>query len=334
MNLQPPNVIVLPSYLTARSMEESVAICNLLAASDRTVTVDACNLRFIDPLGIALLGATLYTLENKGIKVRVRNLSETQAGYLQRMEVFSDVDIEECNIRLTNRRDRSDALVELTRLDTQEQVDQVARKITHALVGSIPGIDFDERPDEMSGHTQATLHEEPIEYALSELLENSMTHARNHGYQKACVWVACQHYPSNNLIRLGIVDSGCGFLASLSKHPNLGEQTHLDAILLALMPRVSCNRDLRWKKDESVNQGVGLTTTARIAQRAGGRLIIASGDAVHNTIGGPNTYLTEGTYWQGVAIAMECQRSRLPKVKFRELLPSIDTGKVGRLRFQ
>jgi hypothetical protein len=314
-------------------MGDSVAICNSLAAANRDVTVDARDLAFIDPLGIALLGATLYALEKKEIRVLVRNLSETHAGYLKRMDLFRDINIEQSDIRLTKRYDRSDALVELTRVDTQEQVNDVARKITQALVGKIPGIDFNEPPDEMSGHTQATLHEEPIEYALNELLENSMTHGRKHGYQESDVWVACQYYPSNNLIRLGIVDNGCGFLESLAQHPHLGAQTHIEAILLALIPRVSCNRDLLWGVGESVNQGVGLTTTARIAQCAGGKLIIASGNGVYNTIGGRSFCLSKGTYWQGVAIAMECKRSKLPIVKFRDLLPPIETEKPNRLRF-
>lgn len=135
------------------------------------------------------------------------------------------------------------------------------------------------------------------------------------------------------MVRLGVVDSGCGFLATLSKHRLLRDQTHLNAILLALEPMVSCNRDLLLNSNESVNQGVGLTTTFRIAKQANGRLIIASGDAKHDTRG-RSMYLSEGVYWQGVAIAMECQRTQLPGIKIADLLPRLDAPKDGKLRFE
>ena len=54
---------------------------------------------------------------------------------------------------------------------------------------------------------------------------------------------------------------------------DLPRKTDLDAILAALRPRVSCNRDLEVFK-RLVNEGIGLTTTARIAERAGGRLVV------------------------------------------------------------
>jgi hypothetical protein len=167
---------------------------------------------------------------------------------------------------------------------------------------------------------------------LSELLENAMTHARRQGYRDACVWVASQYYPSSGMIRLGVVDNGCGFLATLRSHPDLRLETHHEAILTALRPRISCNRDLRMGM-ESVNQGVGLTTTCRIAEHAGGRLVIVSGNAVHGT-SGESGIISGGAVWQGVAIAMECRRNKLPGIRFRELLPPYEALKPVRLRFE
>lgn len=127
-----------------------------------------------------------------------------------------------------------------------------------------------------------------------------------------------------------VVDNGCGFLATLRGHRALHQETHLAAILAALQPRVSCNRDLGLSSD-SVNQGVGLTTTNRIAERAGGRLYIASGDAIYSA--GGYSWLS-GMQWQGVAIALECKRQRLPDVHFRDLLPPLDAQPAVQLRFQ
>jgi hypothetical protein len=90
---------------------------------------------------------------------------------------------------------------------------------------------------------------------------------------------------------------------------HLLRKTDLDAILVALRPRVSCNRDLGVFKD-SVNQGVGLTTVSRIAEHAQGRLVVVSGRGLHDPLGGSRR-LAHGARWRGVAIALECRRDAL-----------------------
>lgn len=323
---------LLPIYLSARSAAATVAVCQELIESDGDAVVDAGRLRFADPFGLAMLGATFFMIRQRGRRVRVCGLNAGMAGYLNRMDVFEGVELIDCASHATGRNNRSDALVELTRLDNHNHVDDAAYRLAKSLVGTIPGIDLDEPPDEMSGMTAFDRLMEPIQYALSELLENAMTHARRQGYRDACVWVASQHYQSSGTIRLGVVDNGCGFLATLRSHPDLRRETHHEAILTALRPRISCNRDLRVGM-ESVNQGVGLTTTCRIAEHAGGRLVIVSGDAVHDTTDESGT-MASGAAWQGVAIAMECRRNRLPGIRFRELLPPYESQIPARLRFE
>lgn len=327
-----PTPVHLPAFLSARSAAEAVIACRQLLDGEGDATVDASRLRFADPFGLAMLGATFFMVQDEGRAVRVCGLNADMAGYLNRMDVFRGVELVGCAPLAAGRNDRGDALVELTRLDEHRHVDDAAFRLARSLVGGMPGVDPDEPPDEMSGMTAFDRLVEPIQYALSELLENAMTHARRQGYRDASVWVASQHYPKSGTIRLGVVDNGCGFLATLRAHPDLRRETHHDAILTALRPRISCNRDLRAGM-ESVNQGVGLTTTCRIAEHAGGRLVIVSGDAIHGTTGGSGT-MAGGAGWQGVAIAMECRRDRLPGIRFRELLPPYEAQNRVRLRFE
>lgn len=327
-----PAPILLPAFLSARSAADAVIACRLLLDGEGDTTVDASPLRFADPFGLAMLGATFFMMRQQGRQVRVCGLNADMAGYLNRMDVFEGVELVECAPHATGRNNRSDALVELTRLDNHNHVDDAAFRLAKSLVGGIPGVDPNEPPDAMTGLTAFDLLMEPIQYALSELLENAMTHARRQGYRDACVWVASQYYPSSGTIRLGVVDNGCGFLATLRSHPDLRLETHHEAILTALRPRISCNRDLRMGM-ESVNQGVGLTTTCRIVERADGRLVIVSGDAVHDTRGRSGTMAGRAA-WQGVAIAMECRRDRLPGIRIRELLPTYETQNLVRLRFE
>jgi anti-anti-sigma regulatory factor len=324
--------IPLPAHLSARSADDTVFTCRQLLDGDGDASVDACRLRFADPFGLAMLGATFFMMQQHGRQVRIYNLNADMTGYLNRMDVFDRVELVECAPHTTGRNDRSDALVELTRLDNPDQVDGAAFRLANSLVGGIPGVDRNEPPDEMTGFTAFDRLVEPIQYALSELLENAMTHARRRGYTDARVWVASQYYPSSGKIRLGVVDNGCGFLATLLSHPDLRRETHHEAILTALRPRISCNRDL-YVGMESTNQGVGLTTTCRIAEHAGGRLVIVSGDAVHDTSDRSGAMDNEAA-WQGVAIAMECQRNQLPNIRFRELLPPYEAQHPVRLRFE
>ncbi len=327
-----PDYVSLPAYLSARSAAEAVAACRRLLDSEGDAVVDACRLRFADPFGLAMLGATFHMIRDQGRAVVVSGLSAGMAGYLNRMDIFEGVELIDCPPLPAGRHDRRDALAELTRLYRQNEADEAAFRLANTLIGGIPGVHPDESPDEMTGLSAFDRLVEPIQYALSELLENALTHARRQGYRNASVWVASQYYPKSGLIRLGVVDNGCGFLATLRSHPDLRRETHHEAILIALRPRISCNRDLRLGMD-SVNQGVGLTATCRIAEHTGGRLVIVSGDAIHGTTGESGT-LSGGAAWQGVAIAMECRRARLPEVRFRELLPPYEAQTAVKLRFE
>jgi len=320
-------MIIFPSYLSAPSALTTASVCQEILESGDVAEINAAHLRYVDPFGMAMLGACFHEARRRGCIIRVHQLPSGISGYLQRMDVFTGVELVECPTSNGTRHDRSDVLVELTQLCNHSEVGAVAYRLAKAMIG---GANPDEVPDEMTGYTTFDRLVEPLQYALNELLENALTHARR-GKKDACVWVASQYYPKKDLIRLGVVDDGCGFLASLQTHPKLQHKRHLEAILLALQPRVSCNRDLGLRND-SVNQGVGLTTTCRIAEHAGGRMILASGNAMHSTSG----YSGEGmgVYWQGVGIAMEVTRSKLADVRVRELLPSLDDIPPVNLRFE
>lgn len=321
----------LPAYFSARSANEAIRACWAIASTEGVVDVDASNLKFVDPFGMALLAATFHKVRGQGGSVRVHCLNSQLSGYMQRMDVFRGVALVDCAPQSGRRQDRADALVEVTCLEQRRDVDEAALRLTRALVGRMPAANRELPSDGMSGYTEEDRLVEPIQYAFNELLENALTHARRAGYGNACVWVACQYYPSNDLVRLGVVDNGCGFLATLHGHPSLRQETDMAAILAALQPRVSCNRDLGLLAD-SVNQGVGLTTTQRIAMSAGGRLYIASGDTIYSSAS--YSHLTGGVRWQGVAIALVCKRKLLPEVRLRELLPPLEPQPGVRLRFQ
>lgn len=322
-------MIAFPQYFSARNAILAALTCQEISHQTGVIEIDASALLFIDPFGIAMLGACFDGVLKRGDKLRVYGLSSNLSGYLQRMDLFKDVELVNCAVNHVNRKDQSNALVELTQVTKHAEVGATSLRLATAIVGQFHHQDPNEVGDEMTGYTTHQRLIEPIQYVFSELLENALTHARR-GNKEACVWVASQYYNSG-IIRLGIVDNGCGFLESLRGHAELEKKKHLQAILLALRPRISCNRDLVLGND-SVNQGVGLTTSFRIVEQAGGNLTLLSGDAMHNTSG--YGVESDGAYWQGVGLALELKRHRLADVRLRELLPMLSDLPPVTLRFE
>jgi hypothetical protein len=199
------------------------------------------------------------------------------------------------------------------------------------MAGAALDDDADAIPDDMTGYTPLDRLMEPIQYVLSEVLENALTHARRDGYRHACVWLASQYFPARGEVHIGVVDDGCGMLATLRAHPDLRQETDHAAILMALQPRISCNRDLRLAGNESINQEVGLTTASRIAEHAGGGMLIVSGSGMHDTQGASGSF---SYAWQGVALAIRFRRDQLLDIRFRDLLPSRENSAAVNLRFE
>lgn len=324
---------MLPAYLTAQSYASTVAVSRQVLDADDDIDLNAAKVRFVDPFGVTLAGSIFRRALRQGRRVRIRGLNSDVRGYLTRMDLFEGVEFVDGTPSRAGRRNRADSLVELTHLQQQGEVGAASYRLAQALVGAMTMDAGEDTPDEMTGYRPSERLEEPIQYALNELLENALTHAKMHGFQGACVSVAGQYYPKTDRVQLSVTDNGCGFLSSLRGHHDLLGETHQEAILLGLQPRVSHNRDLGLS-DETVNEGVGLTTVVRIAERAGGKAMILSGDFMHDTAAQTSGLLPEGVFWQGVAVVLEFRRDQLQNVRYRDLLPVIEGGRPITIRFE
>lgn len=321
----------LPPQLGLMNTHRLFSLASQVQSWHGDLVLDASALEFIDPLGLAVLGASLVPVVQQGGQVDMPWLSRHLTSYLHRMNFFADCQMPSVDEPWRQHRDQRDHLVELTRLRHEHEADEAACRLSHAMTGRLTPTEPAQLTDESFGQNEFTRINHPLQYVLTELLNNALSHARREGYGHADVWVTAQHYPSRDLVRIAVVDNGCGMLSTLRWHPKLAAPTHTAAIAAALMPRVSCNRDL-FTASESVNQGVGLTTSSRIAAAAGGRMLIVSGDGYHQTAGSAR-HLSSPARWQGVAIGMDFRRSALPQVQIRDLLPQRE-GPVLSLRFE
>jgi anti-sigma regulatory factor (Ser/Thr protein kinase) len=330
-DIQEPRSIPMPRSLVASRINDLFQLMKRINEQEGPIVLDGSQVEFVDPFGIAVLGATLEPLAATR-QVVIEWLPTSVGGYLERMDFISH-----CNVEGVEsggaRRDRSDALVELTKLTQEHEVDEAAERLTHALAGHLTRADPNAPPDESSGFNEYSSYQHPLQYSISELLLNALSHAKREGCGHAAVWLAAQFYPSKGTVHMAVVDNGCGMLATLQHHAKLYEKSHAAAIRAALVPWVSCNPDVALRR-ETTNRGVGLTTTNSISRAAGGGLSIASGDSYAITNGGLRSRtLADGATWQGVAIAMQCRRHLLPSIKVPKLLPVVENSPLVGLRF-
>lgn len=317
--------ILLPRVVGVQSLDSLISITDQVRQLDGHVELDCSQVRFFDPLGMTMLACTLECI-SEDRTVSMPWLSEQTTSYLERMDFFEKLEVGAVDIpRNRNRHDQRVNLLEIQRLVGPEKSEAIADQVATSIATKILG-----RPAwEASFEVLDVEFEQyflPLRYALSELLENGLSHARRHGRGSAGVWVASQFISGK--VHLAVVDNGCGFLATLRHHPELPDKTHEAAILTALRPKVSCNRDLGLYL-ESANEGVGLTTTVRLAKATGGSVHIASGNAIVFENGAApqkrnDRALTVPAEWPGVAISAIFDATKLPLVKVSDHLPPLD----------
>lgn len=327
----------LPETLAVKHIVPLMAVLSQVRTSSGNVELDCSNVKFVDPLGITTLAAAVKEALTQGRRISMPWLAPATTSYLERMNFFVDMDIDAVDIPKNRiRTDQRANLLEITQIVDAGKSEAVADQTAAAIVTMIIGrgqrpVNFDV-PD-----TEYDQYYRPLRYALSELIENALTHARREGAFNSSVWVAAQYYndvQNGGRVHVAVVDNGCGFLATLRNHPELQEKTHAAAIRTALKPKVSCNRDIG-PFGESVNEGVGLTTTVRIAKATGGNVHIVSGDALFLEGGiaaakrQDQVRALQGN-WDGVAISATFICQKLPSINIPDLLPPVEPAKQAK----
>lgn len=326
--------LTLPETLAVKHIVPLMTVLSQVRMSPGNVELDCSKVKFVDPLGITVLAAAVKEALAQGRRVAMPWLAQTTTSYLERMNFFLDMDIDAVNIpRNRMRTDQRGNLLEITQIVDAGKSEAVADQIATVIVTMIIG--RGQRPVNFAvADIEYDQYYRPLRYALSELIENALTHARREGAFNSSVWVAAQYYKdvqNGGRVHVAVVDNGCGFLATLRNHPELQEKTHAGAIRAALKPKVSCNRDIGLF-GESVNEGVGLTTTVRIAKATGGDVHIVSGDALLLE-GGVSAAKRQHQVralqqnWDGVAISATFICQKLPSINISDLLPPVELTK-------
>lgn len=198
----------------------------LLRGIDRLADVDelriyASGLRFVRPLGLCLLRALLHRGAERADAVvfEVPDSDEVHM-YLARMDFYVG---HPSNVVLSrpapshNRRDRSDALIELARIERSPQVERLMQQV--ALVS-----------EDLGGPSVS----KACAVAVAEATANVLEHADSN----LGAFVAAQRYPGGGL-ELAVADLGIGFATSLAKNPAFRDVSDLKALVRSIEPGVS-----------------------------------------------------------------------------------------------
>lgn len=142
----------------------------------------------------------------------------------------------------------------LARVESEDNVSDLAERL--AEITAKYGADKDTR--------------NAVSVSMIEIMGNCLAHAEVNGQLKGVV--CAQSWPQGNLAQIAIADSGIGIRSSLEANSLLHE---------ALEGGNSCEIATRLgvtSKPELGHAGYGLALTRQLLERAGGRLIVISGD--------------------------------------------------------
>ena len=139
--------------------------------------------------------------------------------------------------------------------------------------------------------------EDAVKVSMMEVMENCFAHAEVPGALKG---VACaQSWPQGNLAQIAIADSGIGIRRSLQANKELAE---------ALAEHNSCELATRLgvtSKPKQGHAGYGLALTRQLLERAGGRLIVISGNEWMQARGDRLSTGTMEHPWDGTLAVLE-----------------------------
>lgn len=314
-------VIRLPKLMVAANVKGTLdLLAGIVASRDEVVRIDADGLEFAEPLPLCLLAAQLNRLSSQGQSAIVERVRPEVASRLRKMNVLGEWLEEKASARY-----RVDAMntLQVCWASSLGDADTIANTLADAIVRFVPG-EYIAAEDSFTRDPIRT----PLAYVITELLDNGLTHGRGKGYSHASVWIAAQWYGHGDLIRLAVVDNGCGFLRSLESHPAVNPKAHSVAVRKAFDPGVSCNKEVGLFRD-ALNMGIGLTISRDITLRSRGTMWAGSGDAWINNPGHASEKYARIPIWHGSMLNLELHRAGLLSFHFRDLFEQYQRESLG-----
>lgn len=237
-----------------------------------SVILDFSGVEFWIPGAVVGLITKARAWRDAGKEVHARNFGPSRcpaSKYLQRMDFFRH-----CGIHIKedfNRHGARNRFVALTPIAYG-----ASRSVTQ-LANDIAGVFFPDEDTEEAWESGEVGAYGYVEFAISELGNNVLQHSKASGYLMA------QYYPNGDTVRIGIADFGIGIRRSFQENSApFAAADDIQAVQLALQPRVSSKEHLELRPGTAVNRGMGLTFLRELSLAAKGNFLVLSGNGYYS----------------------------------------------------
>lgn len=281
----------------------ATTVASICADPGRTVVIDAADLVTVQPVGICLLSSAIRAVARSGRRTVIRNAAPAVRYTLE--DMHAEIDWEPLSDAATE-----DALTPNTviRVESRSDANDAANVLATAIARFIPAEDRTGVLRDKYGLQIFDAVQPALAYVASELLDNVFSHSRSETRRDSVGWIAAQYYSSGDLVRVSIVDDGCGFLESMRALEIVHPKRQDVAIRSAFQPFVSskCYSGLY---SDSSHMGLGLTVCRDLCQTANGTIYCASGTALVSNPGTDRESVSRLDHgYQGAIIALEFHR--------------------------
>lgn len=301
------------------------------ACDARLIEVDASAVVTLQPAAACLLATAARIAREAGKTLRLHQLGV----HLQPLLLGLDPTMEITGTpraALSDPKPGEDAIV--ARVVTETGAANAAvNELANYIARFIPKEDEEEMIQDEYGLLIHHAIQPALAHVLSELVDNVFSHAATAQFPNPHAYIAVQSYPAGDLLRVAVVDDGCGLQASLRAMVDDPPKNHFDAATRAFQPFVS-SKSARSMYAERRHMGLGLPVCREICQQLGGRIYAATGNAwVRNPGMGAQEDRTTTPFFQGTVISLEIYRRGVTNRLLQDVLAKFSGPADLRLRF-
>jgi hypothetical protein len=319
----------LPGLLIDQNVQTTLECCaEIWQSPARKIDLDGSNVVAIEPVAACLLAVSARRVSGSGKRLAITGLRPALRTTLRQFNVgIHFPDDEEGDAE----GDTSGACVS-RHVRAASHANAAANEMANYMAQFIPTEDRNEMLRDQYGLRIHHAIQPALAYVLTELLDNVFCHAAAEPFPNPNAWVSVQSYPQGDLMRLAVVDDGCGLLASLRDIPE-PPKNHFEATTRAFQPFLT-SKGVPLLYAERRHMGLGLPVCNAICRSLDGAVYTVTGNA---WVERPNTERqankTAARFMQGTIVSIELHRRAATTNLLKDILASFSGSPDLRLRF-
>ena len=319
-------MVELPPLLLTANIPSVLKICTQIEESTDPVICDAARLVVAEPVALCALVVTLLRMQRIGRSIQVVGLSRRFKQHLESLDIVA----RSLHLAESEKNTGYQEALHAYHVKSEQHGNEVGNKIASEIASLVPSqqpvMSALEPPPEINSVFY------PLAYIFTELIDNALRHGRGRGFNHASVCLSAQYHRPLGLIRLAVVDDGCGFLATFQGRGDVQVKSHAEAIRTGFKPYTSSKRDVGLFSDTE-HQGLGLTICRDLALRSRGNVVVVSGNSWVTNPEGHDEQSRSAPFWRGAALGLELRLTALNTVNFFEITSRYNSDPNLPIRF-